>query len=265
MTGPLVLCLGGLAGNGPGLDADREAVEAAGARFAGAVTANTVQNEMGLVSLGARDPAAWRFDALAAVSVENPGCLKSGLLPGREHVSEMRHLLGQLRFDAPGLPWVLDPVLASSKGDQFLSSAGCEALLELFDLGPILCPNLREAALLAGLGEESLVGDISARLEVGAWLLEKGAAAVVLKGGHGNEDPLLDLVLQPRVEPVWITSVRVPGSIRGSGCRHGAYLAALLAQGRSVTDAAQEAGAWVAQQVAKRTAGADLPPPEPTL
>lgn len=255
MTGPLVLCVGGLATNGPGLDADREAVEAAGARFAGAVTAKTIQDETGLLELGARDPAAWRFDALAAVAMENPACIKTGLLPGVEHVEEVRHLLGQLRFDAPGLPWVLDPVLGSSKGDQFLGAAGREALLGLLDLGPVLCPNLDEAAILASIEREKLIKDPLARVEAGLRLLDMGASAVVLKGGHGEEDPLLDLVCTPDADPIWISQPRVPGSIRGSGCRHGAYLAGLLVQGRSVEEAARGAGAWVKEQVSQKNLG----------
>lgn len=265
MTSPLVLCVGGVAQNGPGLDADREAVEAAGARFAGAVTANTVQDERGLVELGARDPEAWRFDALAAVAVENPACLKSGLLPGPEHVREMWHLLAQLRFDAPGLPWVLDPVLSSSLGDEFLGQEGRGVVLEALELGPILCPNLREAALLVGIAEEELVQDPSSRLKAGNELIAAGAAAVILKGGHGAEDPLLDLVLVAGEEPIWLSRARVRGSLRGSGCRHAAHLAALLACGQSLADAASGAGAWVAGQLVKRCGEVDLPPAPPAL
>jgi hydroxymethylpyrimidine/phosphomethylpyrimidine kinase len=265
VTGPLVLCVGGVAQNGPGLHADREAIEAAGARFAGSVTANTVQDAHGLVELGARRPEAWLFDALAAVSIENPACLKSGLLPGPEHVNEMRSLLTQLRFDAPGLPWVLDPVLSSSKGDEFLGEAGQRAMLELLDLGPILCPNLEEAALLAGVPVEGLIEKPDQRIHAAKIFLNRGAAAVVLKGGHGKEDPLLDLLVAQGEEPIWVAHARVKGSMRGSGCRHAAFLSALVARGHSLEEALSGAGAWVAGELVKRSGDDGLPPILPAL
>ena len=243
---PLVLCIGGTAPNGPGLAADEEAVLAAGGRFACAATAHTQQDEAGVQELGARPGWQWRYEALAALAVENPGALKTGLLPGVEHLTELRGLLGQLRFDAPGLPWVLDPVVAASSGHVFLDAGALEVLLGLLELGPVVCPNLGEAAALTGVALEVLVEDPAARLLAAQRLLERGAEGVVLKAGHGAEDPLRELVWARGEGPRWLARPRVAGSIRGSGCRHAAHLATGLAKGLPLERAADEAGRWVA-------------------
>ena len=243
---PLVLCIGGTAPNGPGLAADEEAVLASGGRFAGVVTAATAQDEEGVQELGERPSWRWRYEAMEALAVENPGVVKTGLLPGVEHLRELRGLLGQLRFDAPGLPWVLDPVLAASSGHVFMAEDGVAELRELLTLGPVVCPNLGEAAALTGVSLPVLEEDPASRLLAAQRLLEAGVAGVVLKGGHGREDPLRELVWEREGAPTWLERPRLAGSIRGSGCRHAAHLATGLAQGRSLEEAARGAGTWVA-------------------
>lgn len=245
----LVLCIGGTAPNGPGLSADEEAVLAAGARFVGVATAHTDQGPDGLRELGARESWRWRYEALEAVSIENPVAVKTGLLPGVEHVQELAGLMGQLRFDAPGVPWVLDPVLGSTLGDVFLGEEGVRALRGLLALGPLVTPNLPEAARLTGVEEQVLVEDPGARLVAAQRLVQGGAAGVILKGGHGGEDPLQELVLMAGEAPLWLERPRRSGGLRGSGCRHASFLAAALGLGKDPGMAAREAGEWVSSQI----------------
>ncbi len=77
-------------------------------------------------------------------------------------------------------------------------------------------------------------------------LRNRGARAVLLKGGHGLEDPVADLLLETGQVPRWLEHARVPGaSIHGSGCRHASALAAALARGEGLAEAGRMAGEYL--------------------
>jgi hydroxymethylpyrimidine/phosphomethylpyrimidine kinase len=104
---------------------------------------------------------------------------------------------------------------------------------------------------------------MEARVEAATRLLQLGAALVCLKGGHGFEDPVKDLVLAAGKQPAWAEHPRLAGrSLHGTGCRFAAALATLLATGRGPLEAAQEAGTWVAGLLAREgsTLGAGSKP-----
>lgn len=225
---------------GAGVVADAEALSHFGARATCVVTAHTDQTWSQVRSIGAREPGDWLAEAQAVESVD---VIKIGLLPGAEHVRALVELVA--RRDQR-VPLVLDPVLAASDGTTFLDQPGREALLDALPrLGPVLTPNLPELERLAG-----------ERVDRSAWrqreslarqLVDRGAAAVIVKGGHGAEDPIRDLVIEPNREATWLTRRRLHGaSIRGSGCRFASAVAAGLASGSELPLAARSAGRWLA-------------------
>lgn len=240
-----LLCIGGVDSSGAaGLDADREAADATGVKLHPVATAHTEQDSQSVHHLGAREPREWLAEARALL----PDCdgLKIGLLPGPQHLLAAAELLS----DLGDRPWVLDPLIESSSGFRFLDTRALGILREeLLPLGPVLTPNLDEAALLVGADFDALASR-EQRVRAARTLVSAGAETVVLKGGHGREDPLLDLVARPGHEPFWIERPRHLGSRRGTGCRFATILAAHLAQGVEVTTAAQRAGSWVAQFMA---------------
>ncbi len=233
---------------GAGVDADREAAHAHGVEAELVVTADTDQDGVRVHGVYPRDPKVWLAEARSALA-RGPRALKSGLLPGADHVAAFAELVREVR----GLPLVVDPVLAASGGEVFLDAAGIAVLLEeLFALGPIVTPNLGEAARLALLPIEALALP-GGRVRAAELLLERGAAAVLVKGGHGAEDPVLDLVFERGRAPRWHAHPRAKrGSLHGSGCRYASAVAAGLASGRSVWDAAETAGRYVGSLVASR-------------
>jgi hydroxymethylpyrimidine/phosphomethylpyrimidine kinase len=149
---------------------------------------------------------------------------------------------------APGLPVVLDPVIAASSGERFLDHAIVEGYCEqLLSLGAIWTPNLPELAELCDVDLGLLESDLEARSAAAERLVAAGARAVLVKGGHGVESPVQDLVLERGVRPYWSRRERLEGrSLRGTGCRYASSLAGRLALGFSLPQAAQEAGEWVA-------------------
>jgi len=253
---PRVLVIAGRDPSGAGLDADRDALAEHALEFIGVETARTDQDDRGVRAIGARDPAVW-FAETRERADAGVAAVKFGLLPGRAHVTRAAQLVVHLRRTARAdLPVVLDPVLAASSGSRFLDADGVEALRgELLGLDLVVTPNLPEAAELARVPLAELARDLAARVEVARLLLGLGARAVVLKGGHGAEDPVRDLVLAAGAGPVWLTHPRTPGGkLRGSGCRFASHLAGSLGLGRPLAEAARAAGEFVAARIAAERA-----------
>lgn len=256
MTGRVVLVVAGHdPTGGAGVDADREALARAGLPAACVVTAWTSQDGRRVRALGARPVASWLVEARARLAPA-PLALKAGLLPGAAHVRAFAALVDELAAAGERPPVVVDPVLAASGGEPFLDAEGRVALLdELVARGVVLTPNLPEAAALAGRDEEELARSDEARVAAARALVDRGARAVVLKGGHAREDPARDLVLERDGAPLWLAHARVPGArLHGSGCRFASALCAGLARGRPLAEAAREAGEWLAERL--REAGA---------
>lgn len=241
-----LLAIGGSdSSGGAGLVADADACHV---ELRTVVTAATQQTDDAVQDTGARDPDAWLFEALSAMAVENPGAIKFGLLPGPGHVRSALAVIDQVRFEDPALPFVVDPVLVSSSGHEFLRAEDSRPLLER---PVILTPNLPETAALTGAPLELLASDRGARLAAAQALLQRGLRAVVIKGGHAADGEASDLLLAPGEPPVWISRARIPGpGIRGSGCRFATALAAHLAQGAGLPEAAAAAADLVAERIA---------------
>jgi len=242
---------------GAGIDADAEAAAHFGVPADLVITAFTDQDGRRVRAVEPRAEALWMADARGAIRSARPTAVKTGLLPNAAAVLAVVRLLAELSEVARPPVCVVDPVLAASGGEPFLDDEGIEALLqELVPRGVILTPNLSEAARLAGLDPAQLAADLGARLRAAEALLERGAGAVLLKGGHGGENPVRDLVLRPGAPPCWIEHPRVPGAgIHGSGCRHAAGVAAQLAAGRALEEAAREAGLWLAEILRRAASG----------
>lgn len=242
---------------GAGVDADREALEAHGVRAEPVVTADTDQDGVHVFAVRPRDPLAWLDEAYRALERSGARVVKTGLLPGAEHV----RLVAELARET-GCTFVVDPVLGASGGEPFLDAAGVRALVEeLLPTGPVLTPNLPEAAALADVDEELAGADeaaLLARTRVALRLVDRGARAVLLKGGHGREDPVVDLVVAADRRPVRIRHARRVGrSLHGSGCRYASVVAARLALGATLEDAAETAAAYVAERLDRLARGSE--------
>lgn len=242
---------------GAGIEADRESVSDLAIDPLFVVTAFTDQDASCVRSIGAREPEAWLGEALELVGDGVLG-VKFGLLPGAEHVRTAARLLCMLqeRSTKP-FSTVVDPVIASSSGTRFMYGEAIDAVrLELVLLGIVLTPNLPEAAELARQPLDDLIRHPERRIEAAEYLLALGARAVVIKGGHGAEDPIRDLVAAADGTVSWHEHPRVAGGkIRGSGCRYASRLAAGLALGRSLEESAHEAGTYVARLIRERRGG----------
>ena len=131
------------------------------------------------------------------------------------------------------VPLVVDPVMVASSGARLLQPDAVDVLVDrLFPLATVVTPNLIEAQALAG-GQGT-------RRELAEAIYARGAPAVIVTGGHGEPiDHLFDCRRHLDI-PVARHTV---GATHGAGCTHSATLAALLARGKSLEEAARGAAA----------------------
>ena len=224
-------------GGGAGIQADLKAFAAAGAYGTSVLVALTAQNTAGVTAIHELPSEFVRAQLDAVFSDIGVDAAKTGMLFSRGII---RTVAGYLL--AHPVPLVVDPVMVASSGAQLLEDDAVEALVgELFPLATVVTPNLPEARALAGI-------DAPPR-ELAERLHELGAPAVIVTGGHGEDavDHLFDGHEHVEI-PVERHEV---AATHGAGCTHSATLAALLARGNSLEEAARGAAAAASRAVAQ--------------
>jgi hydroxymethylpyrimidine/phosphomethylpyrimidine kinase len=239
MTTPVALTIAGSdSGAGAGIQADLKTFAANGVYGLSVITAITAQNTVGVRAVQEVDPSVIRAQ-LDAVAEDFPiAATKTGMLASASIIDTVVEGLRAHRL--PHL--VVDPVMVAKSGDRLLREDAVEALRRrLLPLAEVVTPNLPEAQVLAG----SLVDTVSERIAAARAILALGAHSVVVKGGHGDEDPVLDLL----VDADGVREFRAPRvsgtSTHGTGCTFSAAIAAGLARGLSVREAVEAARAYV--------------------
>jgi hydroxymethylpyrimidine/phosphomethylpyrimidine kinase len=223
-------------GGGAGIQADLKAFAAAGAHGMSVLVALTAQNTAGVTAIHELPPAFVREQLDAVFSDIGVDAAKTGMLFSRVLIETVADYLA-----APRPPLVVDPVMVASSGAKLLEDDAVDALVgRLFPLATVVTPNLMEAKALTGLGDAT-------RAELAERLHELGAPAALVTGGHGETavDHLFDGVTHTEI-PVERHAV---AATHGAGCTHSATLAALLARGESLADAARGAAVAAARAV----------------
>jgi hydroxymethylpyrimidine/phosphomethylpyrimidine kinase len=230
-------------GGGAGIQADLKAFAAAGCHGTSAIVALTAQNTTGVSAVHEVPPPFVRAQLEAVLEDIGVDAAKTGMLFSKPVIEVVADYLAE-----HPVPLVVDPVMVASSGARLLEEDAVETLVaRLFPLATVVTPNLAEAEALVGEGPKR---DLAERLH------ELGAAAVIVTGGHGEPvDHLFDGERHVEI-PVERHGV---AATHGAGCTHSATLAALLAQGASLEDAArcaaQAASRAVAQGLAEIGAG----------
>jgi hydroxymethylpyrimidine/phosphomethylpyrimidine kinase len=193
-----------------------------------AIVALTAQNTVGVVAVHEPPPDFVTAQLEAVFSDLGVDAAKTGMLFSRRVIEAVADFL-----EAHPVPLVVDPVMVASSGAQLLEDDAVEALVtRLFPLATVVTPNLAEARALAG---GSIMGT---RAKLAERLVALGARAVIVTGGHG--EPVDHLFDGTRHLEIPVERLDVPAT-HGAGCTHSATLAALLARGLSLEDAARGA------------------------
>ncbi|HWA59052.1 MAG TPA: bifunctional hydroxymethylpyrimidine kinase/phosphomethylpyrimidine kinase [Gemmatimonadales bacterium] len=217
-------------GGGAGIQADLKTFHQFGAYGTSVIVALTAQNTRGVRAVHAVPDAMVEAQLAAIASDLPPAAIKTGMLAT---ASLVQLVAGAIQ----GYGWgnyVCDPVMVATSGDRLLDPAAETVVRErLLPLAMLVTPNLDEAAILTG-GE---VRDLVQMEQAGRRLLELGAAAALVKGGHLPGDLMTD-VLVTRDDVRRFTHARIQTtSTHGTGCTLSAAITAGLAQGRILEDA----------------------------
>lgn len=237
---PRVLSIAGSdSGGGAGIQADLKTFSALGCYGMTAITALTAQNTCGVRAIHGVPPQMLRDQIDAVMEDIGADAVKIGMLHAPEIVRTVaeaidRHALQNVVFD---------PVMVATSGAVLIDDAAVDVLVrELFPRVAVITPNLDEAALLVGRPLRSAQDMEQAALA----LLDKGARAVLLKGGHLPGDTVIDLLVTNTGEKFWMQAVRIHSpNTHGTGCTLSSAMAAHLALGASLLDAVQHARTYV--------------------
>jgi len=240
---PAVLSIAGSdSGGGAGIQADLKAFARCGVHGMTAITGLTAQNTVGVDSVEMVSPKMVIAQVRAVAEDIGVDAVKIGMLGDAATIAAVVEALG-LVGDAPV---VLDPVMVSESGARLLDEDAVDALVnDLLPLVTIATPNIPEARVLSGLGEDASQADLAHAVRL------LGPDAVVVTGGHSSN--LVDLFYDGD-EPVEIPGERHPSeAAHGSGCTHSSSLAAFLARGAEPLQAAT-----AARRLASLAVGAGL-------
>lgn len=237
---PVALTIAGSdPGGGAGLQADLKTFAALGVYGYSVITEVIAQN-------------SWKVANVEAVSVElveaqldtlalecTPRAVKTGALANVNIVKAVARAIERLKLPAP----VVDPVIVSSAGARLIGPKGERAIRKrLIPLAAIVTPNIPEAE---GLADMEIDSDAAIR-KAAEKILKLGARAVVIKGGHRDDDDSATDYFYDGRNFIELKGPRIKGGgAHGTGCAFAAAIAAHLARGASLEDAVRGAKRFV--------------------
>ncbi len=224
-------------GGGAGIQADLKAFAAAGAHGSSVLVALTAQNTRAVTAIHELPPAFVVAQLDAVFDDIGVDAAKTGMLFSRTVIETVAAYLR----DHP-VPLVVDPVMVASSGAQLLEDDAVDALVgQLFPLATVVTPNLMEA--------RALTGSDGSQPELAERLHELGAPAVIVTGGHGAV--AMDHLFDGREHVDIPVERHEVAATHGAGCTHSATLAALLARGATLGEAARGAAEAASRAVAQ--------------
>jgi hydroxymethylpyrimidine/phosphomethylpyrimidine kinase len=241
---PIALTIAGSdSGGGAGIQADLKTFHQFGVYGTSVVVAVTAQNTLGVSAVhpvpGAIVQA--QIDDLAADLP--PAAVKSGMLATASLVTLVAEAAQEYKWRS----YVLDPVMVATSGDRLLEDDAVAAMRDrLIPRAALVTPNLDEAKILT----QAAVTDPDSMVTAGNRLLEMGARAVLIKGGHLPGDALVDVLVVPGIVRRFTRKRIATTSTHGTGCTLSAAITAGLAQGQSLERAVEDALDFVHRAIA---------------
>jgi hydroxymethylpyrimidine/phosphomethylpyrimidine kinase len=221
---------------GAGLQADIMTLSSMGCHPLSVVTAVTIQDTMGVDGISPID-AEWVSDQARCVLEDIPvAAFKLGLLGSVEQIAAIAEVVS----DYPEVPLILDPVLASGRGDELMNEEMVIALRELLvPQTTILTPNTLEARRLAA--DDSEEGEMPDLAECARRIIASGCEYVLVTGTHENTPQVVNTLYGQNGVVRSDAWQRLPGSYHGSGCTLASAVAATIANGLEISDAVKDA------------------------
>ena len=249
---PIALSIAGSdSSGGAGIQADLKTFSSLGVYGTTAITAITAQNTQGVHSQLAIAPQMVYDQIIAVMEDLNPSVVKIGMLSNSEIVYAVAEALSPYQ-----LPIILDPVIVSSSGHRLLSIEAQESVKErLLPLSTLITPNIPEMEALTSV----TLSTYKDKERAANYLIELGAKAILLKGGHEEGDTKSDTLFSASPTGIKATTFSSQTihtkNIHGTGCTLSAAIAAFIARGESINEAIAKAKSYISDAI---RAGADV-------
>ncbi len=223
---------------GAGIQADLKTFHRFGVYGMSVLTLLTIQNTRsveGVICVKPRDVAR---QLKAVLSDIPPDAAKTGALGDSRNVKAIAKMAARFKF-----PLVVDPVMVSKHGARLMDRGAVRVFREqLLPLAAVVTPNIPEAEILAGM---KIIKDKNSE-EAARKILNCGAQAVVIKGGHAGGIKASDFFMEAGGRALWLEATRVrTKSTHGTGCAFSAAITAGLAKGYGVERAVSDAKKFI--------------------
>ena len=229
-------------GGGAGIQADLKAMSANGVFAMSVITAITAQNTEEVTDVFELPPSIIASQLDAVFDDFDVAAVKTGMLSSTAIVETVVKMLAPQKI---GL-LIVDPVMVSKSGHPLLRPDAVDAVkTQLLPLAFVVTPNIHEAQQLSGIQITSLADARRAAKVIHGF----GCKHVLIKGGHLLSERATDLLYDGRFFNVLKGEFIETSHTHGTGCTFASALAAHLARGRSVLDAAQAAKTYVTQAI----------------
>lgn len=237
-TPPLVLTFAATdPSGGAGIQADLLTLASIGCHPLSVVTGVTVQDTLGVENVMALDSDWVDEQARAVLEDMQVAAFKLGMLGSVENIATIAEIVA----DYPDIPLIIDPILASGRGDELSSDDMLDAMVELlFPQATLITPNSLEARRLA-FADDSDEQEHATLDDCGQVLLEAGCEYVLITGTHERGPDVINTLYGPEDLIRAYRWERLPGSYHGSGCTLAAAVAACLAHGLGMEEAVENA------------------------
>ena len=238
MKGRVLIVAGSDSGGGAGIQADIKTVTMLGGYAATAIAALTVQNTLGVTDVLAVAPAFVQAQMRAVLDDIGADAVKTGMLGDAAMVAAVADVL----VDHPPIPIVDDPVMVAKGGARLLDAAAVGAVkARLLPIATLLTPNTPELEALTG----RTIATEGEAVAAGRTLIDAGARAVLVKGGHLEGDEVADWLLTADGEQRFASPRIATRHTHGTGCTLASAVACGLAKGQPLADAVAAARAYV--------------------
>lgn len=241
--GRVLVIAGSDPSGGAGIQADIKTITMLGQYAATALTAITVQNTQGVTAVEAISESVIAGQIDAVLRDIGADVIKTGMLHSESVIEAVLDSVNQFGFTGQ---WVVDPVMVATSGDRLLDETAIDMVRQqLIPAADVLTPNIPEAEVLTGQAITCLEDMRGA----GKALMQMGAGAVVMKGGHMQNNTLVDLCMQSSGETI-IENRRIDTKhTHGTGCTLASAIAAELSAGQSLDTAFRAAVGFVRQAI----------------
>lgn len=240
---------------GAGIQADIKTISALGCYAAAAITALTVQDTTGVKAVWPVADECLEGQIRSLLSDLRPAAVKTGMLPGKRSVQVVARVLDEYKSRIAHI--VADPVMVSTSGMPLMPADAIEAYKEeLLPLATMLTPNLPEAEALAGIALGSSPAE--EQLQQAASAISGGTHChILIKGGHIADGKMIDRLYAPGGTLLcrYTAPAVASPNLHGTGCALSSAIAAYLALGCSVQEAAGRAKQWLTRAI---ESGADV-------